>query len=196
MIPRRLLIALGVLVVASILMTNYAFRLKRRVEDPERLRVHTRPVSPPGTGPAQSVTLWVAYDEDGTIRSRQVQAALANEPTERTKQILRLLFAAYLERRSPHPIGDGSDVRDVFKLNDDTLVIDLNAPFADAHRSGAFVEELTMLSILESLSTNVPKISHVKFLVDGKERETLAGHIDLHNYYDLAVATQAAKELQ
>jgi len=196
MIPRRLLIGLGVLVVASILLTNYAFRLKRRVEDPERLRVYTRPVAPPGAGPSQKVTLWVAYDVDGTIRSRDVQASLPIDAGERTKQVLRLLFAAYLERRSPHPIGEGADVKDVYQLGNDTLVIDLNAPFADAHRSGVFVEELTMLSMLESISANVPNIAHVKFLVDGKERETLAGHADLHSYYDMAVATQAAKGLQ
>lgn len=196
MIPRRLLIALGVLVVASILLTNYAFRLKRRVEDPERLKVYTRPVAPPVGGPAQPVTLWVAYDVDGTIRSKQVQASLPNEPSERAKHVLRLLFATYLERRSPHPIGDGADVKDVYRLGDDTLVIDLNAPFADAHRSGVFVEELTMLSMLESLSTNVPKIARIKFLVDGKERPTLAGHADLHNTYDLAIAAEAAKGLQ
>lgn len=196
MIPRRLLIALGVLVAASILLTSYAFRLKRRVEDPERLRVYTRPVAPPGAGPAQSVTLWVANDADGTIHSRQVQASLPNEPSERAKHVLRLLFAAYMERRSPHPIGDGADVRDVYKLGDDTLVIDLNAPFADGHRSGVFVEELTVLSMLESISANVPNVAHVKFLVDGKERETLAGHADLHSYYDVALAVQTAKGLQ
>lgn len=196
MIPRRLLIALSVLVVASILLTNYAFRLKRRVEDPERLRVYTRPVAPPGAGPSQSVTLWVAYDTDGTIRSREVQASLPIDTGERTKQVLRLLFAAYLERLSPHPIGEGADVKDVYKLGNDTLVIDLNAPLADAHRSGVFVEELTVLSMIESISTNVPNVAHVKFLVDGKERETLAGHADLHSYYDVAIATQAAKGLQ
>ncbi len=196
MIPRRLLIALGVLVVSSILLTNYAFRLKRRVEDPERLRVYTRPVAPPGAGPAQPVTIWVAYDVDGTIRSREVQGSLPSEPSERAKHVLRLLFAAYLERRSPHPIGDGADVKDVYKLDDNTLVVDLNAPFADQHRSGVFVEELTMLSMLESLSQNIPNLARVKFLVDGKERETLAGHADLHSYYDVALATQTAKGLQ
>lgn len=196
MIPRRLLIALGVLVVFSILLTNYAFRLKRRVEDPERLRVYTRPVAPPGTGPAQAVTIWVAYDVDGTLRSREVQASLPAEPSERAKHVLRLLFAAYLERRSPHPIGDGADVRDVYRLDDNTLVVDLNGPFADQHRSGVFVEELTVLSMLESLSQNVPNLARVKFLVDGKERETLAGHADFRSYYDVALANQTAKGLQ
>jgi hypothetical protein len=196
MIPKRLLIALGILVTASILLTSYAFRLKHRVEDPERLRVYTRPVAPPGAGPTQAVTLWVANDADGTIQSKQIQASLPGDDSERAKQVLRLLFAAYLERRSPHPIGDGADVRDVYKLGNDSLVVDLNAPFADGHRSGVFVEELTVLSMLESLSANLPNISRVKFLVDGKERETLAGHADLHSYYDLAVATQTGKGLQ
>ncbi len=196
MISRRLLITLFVMVVASILLTSYAIRLKRRVEDPERLKVYTRPMTPPVAGPTQVVTLWVAYDDSGTLQPRQVPLPLPAEPTQRAHQLLKALLSVYLERRTPHPIGDGSDVKDVYLLGDRTLVVDWNAPFADAHRSGIFVEDLTMLSVTETLAANMPNIPRVKFLIDGKERETLAGHADLKQVYDLQSVSEAAKELQ
>jgi len=66
----------------------------------------------------------------------------------------------------------------------------------NAHRSGVFVEELTMLSLVQTLATNVPNVHQVKFLVDGKERETLAGHADLKQSYDVDLVAQSAKALQ
>jgi hypothetical protein len=36
----------------------------------------------------------------------------------------------------------------------------------------------------------------VKILVDGKERETLAGHADLTGFYDVTAVNQLATELQ
>jgi hypothetical protein len=39
-------------------------------------------------------------------------------------------------------------------------------------------------------------LTQVKFLVDGKERETLAGHADLKAVYDVAMVNQLVRELQ
>jgi hypothetical protein len=57
------------------------------------------------------------------------------------------------------------------------------------------VEELTIASLVETLVENVPGISRVKILVEGKERETLAGHADLTNFYDVSVVGQLAAQL-
>jgi hypothetical protein len=43
---------------------------------------------------------------------------------------------------------------------------------------------------------NLPKLTRLKFLVDGKERDTLAGHSDLKGFYDVATIAQIARELQ
>jgi hypothetical protein len=75
-------------------------------------------------------------------------------------------------------------------------VIDLNAAFADGHRSGILTEELSVASLIETLSTNVPGITRVKILVEGTQRETLAGHADLSNFFDVTAVNQLTSELQ
>ena len=75
-------------------------------------------------------------------------------------------------------------------------VIDLNDAFADAHRSGVLVEELTVASLVQTLATGIPGINRVKILVGGKERETLAGHADLSCVYDVSAVGQMVAELQ
>jgi hypothetical protein len=42
----------------------------------------------------------------------------------------------------------------------------------------------------------MPAIRRVKFLVEGHERETLAGHADLMSFYDTAAVHQLAKEFE
>ena len=66
-------------------------------------------------------------------------------------------------------------MRNVFLLGSDTAVVDTSAGFADSHPSGVLAEELTIASIVVTLNANDKKITRVKILVDGRERETLAG---------------------
>jgi hypothetical protein len=76
------------------------------------------------------------------------------------------------------------------------MIVDTTAPFADGHPSGILLEEMTLTSLIETLNANVPGIAKVKFLVDGKERETLAGHADLMSFYQTAAVHELAKEFE
>jgi len=62
-------------------------------------------------------------------------------------------------------------------------VINLRGTFADHHPSGVEAETLTVESILGTLYGNFPRIEQVRFLVDGKPRDTLNGHADLLRTY-------------
>ena len=72
---------------------------------------------------------------------------------------------------------------------------DLNGAFADGHRSGILVEDLTIASLIHTISANTPGILRVRILVDGKERETLAGHADLSEVYDVTAVNQLSSQL-
>jgi hypothetical protein len=60
----------------------------------------------------------------------------------------------------------------------------VNGAFADQHRSGVLVEELTLAAIAKTLGANLPGVTEMRVVVDGKERETLAGHADLMDSYN------------
>lgn len=195
MISRQMKIALIVLTLVAIFLAFYNRALKKHAERLQQKMADMRPIAPPVTAPMQTVTMWVAHDDDGALHAQQVRLALPAEPGQRARELLRALFSIYLDRRSSHPIGDGSDVKDVYLLEGNALVVDLNAAFGDEHRSGIFVEELTLLSMVKTLSANIPDITRVKFLVDGKERETLAGHADLRQFYDVGLVSESVKEL-
>ncbi len=62
-------------------------------------------------------------------------------------------------------------------------VVDLTGKFVAGHPSGLETETLTVLSICGTIHANLPQVTEVRFLVDGQQRPTLAGHADLTRTY-------------
>ena len=196
MIPRHLIIAVAILLAITLGMGFYVLRMRKHVDRTDVSAANTQPVAPPVTGSSEQVTLYVAYDDAGVLRPKSVRIPLPAGRQERAAEILRALLTLYLDKCSPHPLGPGSEIRDVYLIDPGLAVIDLNAAFADGHRSGVLVEELSVVSLVQTLSANIPGITRVKILVEGKERDTLAGHADLSNVFDVPAVTQVVAQLQ
>jgi len=194
MIPRHLILGAAVMIILALGMSLYAWHMRGGASQPES--ASTQPVAPPVSGPTEQVTLYVAYDDGGILRAQSAQIPLPAGRQERAGELLRALLNIYLDKSSPHLLGPGSEIRDVYLVDPGLAVIDLNTAFADEHRSGVLVEELTVVSLVETLSANIPGITRTKILVDGKERDTLAGHVDLTNFYDVAALSQVVLQLQ
>ncbi len=168
MIPRHLVIAVAVMLAVAIGMSVYVWRTRVRVA-PAEPTAYTHPVAPPVEGPTEEVTLYVAHDDSGALRAQAARIPLPSAVAE---------------------------VHDVYLVDPGLAVIDLNSAFADGHRSGILVEELTIASLARTLSANIPGINRIKILVEGKSRDTLAGHADISGFYDVEAVDQLAAELQ
>ena len=195
-IPRHLVIAFAVMLVAALSLGSYAWRMRKAVKATPVAADDTRPLAPPVAGPTEQVVLFVAHDEDGSLHAEAAQIPMPSGRQQRTEELLRALLSIYLDKDSPHVLGSGAEVRSVFLVDPGEAVIDLNSAFADTHRSGVLVEELTVASFIHTISVNTPGILRVKVLVDGKERDTLAGHADLSSFYDVTAVNQLATQLQ
>ncbi len=192
MIARNIGITLAILLLAVVGMGLYGLHLRKQA-----LQLHTsavidaRPIAPPAAGPKQQITVFLPDDEKGTLHKLEVTATLPEEPTLRAREIVHVLISNWQEKDSPHPIAAAADVNAVFLLNNNrTAVIDVNGAFADQHRSGILVEELTLASIAKTLAANVQGVNEIRMVVDGKQRETLAGHADLMDSYPTNVEWQ------
>lgn len=190
MIPRHFQITLALLLVAVFAMGFYALHLRHEAELNLQRTQDSRPVAPPITGPPTTVALFVADDRDVVLYRREVEIALPQDEGRRAREILHALIGQYLEKATAHPLAAGADVLEVFVVGGSTAVIDVNTAFADEHRSGIMVEDLTLASLAQTLAANLPGITRIKLLVDGKERETLAGHADLMDFYSTASAAK------
>ncbi len=195
MIPRHFQITIALLLLA-ILVSGVLIIKLRHGEQARSESVAVPAPGPPAQGKREHIRVLVAYDDDLALRWRDADALLPAERGPRAREVLRAVLTEYLQRPSPHPLSRASDIKDVYLISDDTLVVDTTAAFADDHPSGILLEELTLASLMETLTANVPGIKKVKFLVDGKERETLAGHADLMSFYETTTVHELAAEFE
>jgi spore germination protein GerM len=78
---------------------------------------------------------------------------------------------------SPFPAG--TRLRGFYITARDEAFVDLSAEVAAAHAGGALNEQLTVYTVVNALTTNLPSIQRVQILIGGREVDTLAGHLDL-----------------
>jgi hypothetical protein len=195
-IPRNVQITLVLLLIAIFGSGLYILLLHRSSEEGLRRSADARPVAAPVAGSDATVKLTIAYDEDGVFRTREISTVVPSEPSARAKSILEALINYYLSKPSPHELADGSAVNSVFLVNRNLAVVDLNQSLADGHRSGIMVEDFTLMSLIDTLATNLPQLEQVKILINGKERETLAGHADIRSIYSTAAIHKVVAQLQ
>jgi hypothetical protein len=196
MIPRSLQITLGLLLISVLVAGIYIHRLRRQAEEDLQRRVAQRPVQAPVSEPEQTAHFVVAYDADAVVRQEDKKVALSSEPNARAQQLLRFLLSEYAKQPSPHALGEGADVREVYITRDGLFVVDLNSELAQGQRSGVLAEELTIASLAGSLQLNFPGMKQIEFLVEGKPQQTLAGHFDLSRPLQSDQITQLLAELQ
>jgi hypothetical protein len=139
------------------------------------------------------VTLYVADDAAGMLRPRSAQIPLPGGRQQRAEELLRALLRIYQQPGADHPLAPAADIRAIYLIDPGAAVIDLNAAFADQHRSSILSEQLTVNSLVETLAVNVPGIQRVTILVEGQTRDTLAGHADLSEPFDVITMEQAGQ---
>jgi hypothetical protein len=101
---------------------------------------------------------------------------------ETTLEQARRIVEAQLEP-APSPfvsaIPPGTTLRSVFLTQSGQAFVDLSREVAASHPGGALNEILTVYAIVDALTTNLPALAGVQILVDGRQVDTLAGHVDL-----------------
>jgi hypothetical protein len=76
-------------------------------------------------------------------------------------------------------VPPGTALRAVYITDRGDAYVDLSGEAVTAHPGGTLNELLTVYTIVDALTVNLPAIQSVQILIDGKEVATLAGHVDL-----------------
>ena len=193
--PKRFFVLTLCLCVLALAIALYMWQLRKREMADTVKPALPQSVAPPATGVLRQVTLWVARDESGDVQPQAASIVLPDERQRRAEEILRALLAVYTGKNALHRIVGGAEVRSVYFVDPGLAVVDINGGFAKSQASGVLSEELTFASLVQTLSANTPGVVRVKFLVDGKEANTLAGHADLSGSYDVSQVSALVKQL-
>lgn len=79
------------------------------------------------------------------------------------------------------PIPKGTTLRGVFLSASGEAFVDLSPEAAANHSGGSLSELFTIYSIVNAVTVSLPSVGAVQILIDGREVETLAGHVDLRH---------------
>ncbi len=163
------------------------------------------PTQAPQVAPAEQATLMAANDADNTVEPRILSLPLPQNPEARARAVLGKLLDLYAAPDAAHPVpGGAGSIAQVFLVpiadaggklapeGPELAVVNLTGAFAAGHPSGLETETLTVLSVCATLNANFPRVTQVRFLVDGQPRATLAGHADLTRTYLTAESTATA----
>jgi hypothetical protein len=78
-------------------------------------------------------------------------------------------------------IPTGTTLRAVFLDARGDAYVDLSKELVTGHTGGSLDEALTVFSIVNAITVNLPDIPAVQILVDGHAVDTLVGHLDLRH---------------
>lgn len=183
------------LCVVALAMSVYVWQLRKNSGEDSTPALPPEVVAAPSNATPQRITLWIAHDDTATLKSQSLSIASSSERQRQAEDILRALLGIYTTKGSPHPLPAGSAVRNVYFIDPGLIVVDVNSELAAGQTSGIMAEELTLTSLVQTLNANMQGISQVKFLVDGKEASTLAGHADLSNTYDVSQFSNFVRQI-
>ena len=208
MIPRHQTVLFVILLLASVIMGAVLWNQLRRAHERLLRGQDSAPTQAPLVAPVEQATLMVANDADNSVQPRILTLPLPQNPEARARAVLGKLLELYAAPDATHPVpGGANSIAQVFlvpmaegsgKASDSSpqlAVVNLTGAFVAGHPSGLQAETLTILSICATLNANLPRVTEVRFLVDGQTRATLAGHADLTRTYLAAetVPTEGAR---
>lgn len=188
------------LAVAVVLGAIYFPFLRRKLKTTAKVvqpseeqvrRELTQPILQNSSDPIVKARMfWISSDDESALAGTNVELALSKDPVLRSKQVLNTLLAGPVDSDLRTLPADAALLA-FYVLPDGTAVADFSEALATSTPSGIQSEQLAVDSIARTLEANVPQVRRLKILIHGQELETLAGHVDLTQYF--VVNTKAAQ---
>ena len=179
MTPRRYLqVGAGVLLL-GLLAWAVTGGLDRLVgPQPVAERAAAEPSAPPPGVPRITATLYYGSADGGALVPVRLEVALAEGIVPQGREIL----TAQLQG-APSPylsvIPQGTLLRAFYVTERGDAFVDLSSEASSRHPGGSSTELLTVYAIVNAVTANLPTIQRVQILIEGRETDTLAGHVDL-----------------
>ena len=140
------------------------------------------PASTTASGPERKIKATLYYiSEDGlSLPGVQREVPFADAIEEQARRIVEAQLG---DAPAPYasPVPAGTSLRALFIGQRGEAFVDLGGDVRTKHAGGALYELFTIYAIVDALTVNLPAITRVQILIDGKEVETLAGHVDLRH---------------
>ena len=136
---------------------------------------------PPAGGESaqtRTITLFFLSEADDLLRAEKREVPAGKSVAEDIETAVgELLKGPAGDLVSPFP--PGTKIRQVFLDEDGTAYVDFSREFAENAAFGASSEMAAVYAVVNTVAVNHKAVKRVSLLIEGGERETLGGHVDL-----------------
>jgi sporulation and spore germination protein len=178
-------LAFGAMLTFPSLLRNVLGLRRANRSDEEARRAIVPPISTPSDTREKAQLFWISPTAQDTLEPNTVELTLSAEPEQRAKQ----LITALIERapsQTQRTLPADAALLQFYLLPDGTAIADFSETLGTETPSGILNEELAVDSIVRTLGANLSNVRRIKFLIRGQEAETLAGHLDLSDFFTVA----------
>jgi spore germination protein GerM len=179
-IPRQAVLAGGVgiaaIVLVGLLVTSFSRRTPQRPAAPAQ--AGTAAPSQPTDERQIKARLFYVSEDGRKLTSMERDVRYAEHPVDQARALVEAQLAPVAEP-IVSAVPAGTKLRALFLTKEGEAFVDLSGEVSASHGGGVLDELLTVYTIVHALTANMPAITAVQVLVDGKEVDTLAGHVDL-----------------
>ena len=180
MTPRRALAAGALAAVAAVLAWLLFVGLPRWYGGPAKAAAARPPAAQVPTGRKIKARLFYLADDGAHLTSVEREVPYGEGIAGQATEIVNAQIAPVAEPLLS-AVPPGTKLRALFVTAHGDAYVDLSREIVAAHPGGSLDELLTVYTIINALTVNLPAVSSVQLLVDGKEVDTLAGHVDLRH---------------
>jgi Sporulation and spore germination len=165
--------AVGVLAVVLIVRGVGALFPKKAEAPPETVA----PTTSAETAHITATLFYASSDGRSLVPVRR-DVPLASGVVEQGRQIL---LTALQTPPAPYikVIPEGTTLRAFYVTDRGDAFVDLGPEIVRAHPGGSLNELLTVYALVNAVTANLPAVQRVQLLVDGKEVDAIAGHVDI-----------------
>ncbi len=138
------------------------------------------PAPPPGAERRITATLYFISEDGMSLNGVQREVPFSEPVAEQARRIVEAQLGAPPDPLAP-VVPAGTAVRGLYLSDRGDAFVDLSEEARTRHTGGALDELFTVYAIVNAVTVNLPAISRVQILVNGREVDTLAGHVDLRH---------------
>jgi hypothetical protein len=177
---RRKVLVAAVVVAAIAVVWILISSARRWIEAPAPAATASVDTAP--AVPQRKITATLYYVSEDGLSLPGIQREIPfGEPI--VEQARRIVEAQLAEAPAPYvsAVPAGTSLRALFIGERGEAFVDLSGDVRTKHPGGALDELFTTYAIVNAITVNLPSITRVQILIDGKEADTLAGHVDLRH---------------
>ncbi len=181
---RHLTLAIIVGTCAVALGWGLMTALSRVLRTSEPVEVATDAPQPPATASTPAVPRIQAklffISEDGQrLVATEREVPLAEGVVAQARALVDAQLSAEATPPLARSVPDGTVLRGLYVSSRNEIFVDLDGAVRARHPGGSLNELLTVYAIVNAITVNLPDVQEVQLLIDGREVDTLAGHVDL-----------------